>query len=89
LIWFRRKSAALRFGDYAAVDGLPPDIYAYTRTTDGERVLVALNFADAPVALDLPEDLRVAETLIGTHDEPPAFQRIDLRANEGRLLRLA
>ena len=89
LIWFRRRSEALRFGEYAAVEGVPPEVYAYTRTSGDDRLLVVLNFANAPVEFDLPDDPRVAATLIGTHDAPSASQHVALRPNEGRLLRLA
>jgi alpha-glucosidase len=40
----RRASAALRRGDYASV-GKDPDVFAYRREADGERLLVALNMS--------------------------------------------
>jgi glycosidase len=89
LIWFRRSSDALRFGDYRPIDETPPGIFAYTRTLGAERLLIALNFTDGAIAFDLPPSLRVADTLIGTHGEPSASQTQSLAANEGRLLRLA
>ena len=89
LLWLRRGSDALRFGDYEPVDGLPPAIYAYTRTHGEDRTLTLLNFTNDEVSFDLPPSLRPAETLIGTHGEPPAAGHVTLAANEGRLLRLA
>ena len=89
LIWLRRGSDALRYGDYAAVDGLPPGVFAYTRSAGNERTLTIINFTNDDIACELPAELPVRETLAGTHDEPPASQRIDLKPNEGRLLRLA
>jgi alpha-glucosidase len=89
LIWFRRSSDALRFGAYAPVDGLPEGIFAYTRTSGADRLLTVLNFTGDDVAFDLPAGLAPAETVISTHGDPPVSARIELAANEGRLLRLA
>ena len=88
LLWFRRSSEALRDGAYTPVDGLPTGIYAYMRLCGDDRLLTVLNFTNGPIALELPASLRVTETLIGTHDLPPAAQSITLAGNEGRLLRL-
>jgi alpha-glucosidase len=89
LIWFRRSSDALRFGDYRPVGGLSAAIYAYTRTHGDDRLLTVLNFTNGPISFDLPASLIVSETVIGTHhaDRPPS-QSITLAGNEGRLLRL-
>jgi len=88
LIWFRRGSDALRWGDYQPLDGVPDGVFAYTRTAGDDRLLTVLNFANEPVDVALPDDLRVTETLIGTHGEPGASQKLTLAGNEGRLLRL-
>jgi alpha-glucosidase len=89
LIWFRKKSQALRDGDYAAIDGLPDPIFAYMRTLGSDRLLAVLNFAAEDVTFKLPANVRAAETLIGTHGEPAASQKLTLAANEARLIRLA
>ncbi|HEY8172664.1 MAG TPA: alpha-amylase family glycosyl hydrolase [Dehalococcoidia bacterium] len=88
LNWCRRKSNALRFGDYAAIDGLPAGIYGYTRTSGDERTLTLLNFTNDPQSFELPEMLNPAEVLVGTHDAPPPSRKIALRPNEGLLFRL-
>lgn len=89
LIWFRRQSAALTHGSYAPVDGTPQGIFAYVREHNGERLLAALNFLDAPNECTLPADYTITEQLLGTHGDPPVSQTIALRPNEGRLYRLA
>jgi alpha-glucosidase len=88
LIWFRRSSPALTEGAYAALDGMPEGVYAYTRTAGDERLLVLLNFTEGEIAFDLPDGFSPREMIIGTHDDPPADSRIELRANEGRLFRV-
>jgi len=88
LIWTRRASKALTLGDYAAIDGLPADVFAFTRAHGDERTLTMINFANDGVAFDLPKALRAGETLVSTHGEPNAGGRIELAAHEGRLVRL-
>jgi glycosidase len=52
LIDLRRNRGALLFGRYERVlaDG---DLLAFTRELEGERILVALNFGDKPIAAGL------------------------------------
>jgi alpha-glucosidase len=104
LIWLRRGSDALRSGDYTPVDPVPVGIYAYVRSAGAERMLVVLNFTNDLIEFELSGGLRVAETLLGTHEEAAgsttetkrrggdragAAQQITLAGNEGRLLQLA
>ncbi len=54
LIWYRKGSAALRWGGYRSLPDAPASLYAFVREAPGERLLVALNFGGEPVrwALD-------------------------------------
>jgi alpha-glucosidase len=89
LLWFRRRSDALRFGAYAPVDGTPDAVYAYTRAHGDDRLLVALNFTCDDVEFDLPGEALPTQVVLSTHpDSPGASRRIALRANEGVVLRL-
>ena len=51
LIWYRKGSAALRWGSYRSI-GTAPGVFAFLREAGTERLLVALNFGDEPAALD-------------------------------------
>ncbi len=88
LIWYRRRSNALRFGEYRPIDDMPAGVYAYTRSCDDERLLTVLNFTNDAISFELPASLPIAGFVLGTHDEAYEGQRIALRPNEGRLLRL-
>jgi alpha-glucosidase len=89
LIWFRRRSDSLRFGDYAPIDGTPEGVFAYTRTHGDERLLVALNFTNGELAFELPDEVRAREVIAGTHaDARVEERRIGLRGNEGVLVRV-
>src|SRR2546423_1300074 len=52
LSWFRKSSPALRRGSYRTI-AAPRGVFAYAREADGDRLLVALNFTNAPLALAL------------------------------------
>jgi alpha-glucosidase len=88
LIWLRRRSDALRFGEYAAIDGVPEGVYAYTRIHGQDRLLVALNFANDERAFDLPAGIRPGEPLAATHGEFAAGSPVRLRPHEGQVFRI-
>lgn len=48
----RRKSAALRTGEYQALDSVPSDCFVFERTQGNERVLVAINFSSGSRSID-------------------------------------
>ena len=52
LLALRRGSAALRTGSYLPVDPVPPECFVFERSQGSERVLVAINFAAAPLSID-------------------------------------
>jgi alpha-glucosidase len=53
MLGFRRRSEALRSGSYARVP-VDANVLAYLRETPDDRVLVAINFGDEAVELDVP-----------------------------------
>ena len=80
MIALRRAHRALVYGAYKDLFPDHPRVFAYTRTTDDEALLVALNFSADEVAVDLPPGARLG----GNYpDETPA-----LRGWEARVLRL-
>jgi alpha-glucosidase len=52
LIRFRKRSAALRGGDYRSLPDAPDGCYAYLRTAGEERLLVALNLSGQPLSFE-------------------------------------
>ena len=45
------------YGSYALLEGTPPEIYAFTRTLDNDRLLVVLNFSAATPVFTLPDGI--------------------------------
>ena len=86
LLRARRTSDALRLGAYRSLPA-PRDVFAFERTAERERVVVALNFADAPREVRL--DLVNADLVISTdvRREGVHARSIHLSPNEGVVLR--
>ena len=92
LIRLRRENPVMVYGTYDLILADHPQIYAFTRTLDDDRLLVILNFSgDAPV-FDLPAGLSFSgeRLLVGNYpvDEAEAINRIALRPYETRVYRL-
>lgn len=96
LLRLRREMPALHRGDIAFVEGVPEDVIAYTRSADGQRVLVIVNFGRNAHMLDLSAvagyESGPAELLLSTQFSQ--YERIELASlavnpNESLLLRLA
>ena len=54
LLELRKSHTALAVGDYAAIDGVPDECFVYTRSTAGQRVLIALNLTNQEHQFTLP-----------------------------------
>lgn len=70
-----RKMTALRiahptliYGDYELIDPENPNIYAYVRTYQGEKLLVLLNFSKESSQIDL-KGYALSEVLINNYEE--------------------
>jgi alpha-glucosidase len=88
----RRETPALSLGTYRTVESGQPDVYAYLREHDGDRVLVLLNFGSSDHTLDLSAVSATGQVLISTEMDHTGKANLDsfkLRANEGVVVRLA
>ncbi len=80
MIALRRKHPVLIYGDYEDLLPEHPQVFAYRRTTKDETLVVALNFSDEAVGVDLPD----GERLFGNYDDKTPV----LRGWEARISRL-
>jgi alpha-glucosidase len=55
LIKLRRDTPALQRGDFTLLTAQPKEALAYLRETAEQRILVALNFKDRPVNIQIPQ----------------------------------
>jgi glycosidase len=83
LVDLRHESDVLVYGQYELL--LPDDeqVFAYARTLDDERWLVALNVSPEPAPVDLPLD--DADRVVGNYAD--AGDRTELRPFEARVYR--
>jgi oligo-1,6-glucosidase len=92
LIRLRCENPIMVYGTYDLILDDHPQIYAFTRTLDDDRLLVILNFSgDAPLFV-LPEHLTSYDKrpLIGNYEIDPADEigQLTLRPYEARVYRL-
>jgi alpha-glucosidase len=91
LIAARRSSRALGRGMHRSIFGVAPDVLAWVRELEGERVLVLLNTGDAPQRCALPPIGSDGEVVLGTNPDRRGTLRLDglmLEPLEGVALRL-
>ena len=93
LIRLRRENPIMVYGTYDLILDDHPQIYAFTRTLDDDRLLVILNFSgDTPVFV-LPDHLASYDKklLIGNYEVDPAEEigQLTLRPYEARVYRLS
>jgi alpha-glucosidase len=93
LIWYRKGSAALRWGGYRSLPEVPDSLYAFVREASEERLLVVLNFGGAPVRWPAESDVGDSATVELSTDparEPGPVRLPDLviAGDEGLILRL-
>jgi alpha-glucosidase len=72
LIALRRESDALRTGTLRLIETPTPDVLAWRREVADERLVVVVNFANAPRETDLAAEGDVLRPLVGSHLDPPA-----------------
>lgn len=63
----RKNNAALVHGRYSLLAADHKQVYAYTRTMNGQKFLVLLNFSNTPATITLPEIKKIKQTLINNY----------------------
>lgn len=92
LIALRREHPVLVYGEYQLLLEDDEQVYAYTRTYDGERLLVVLNFTGDTILFQIPKELDFSSSadLISNYPEQPlgSVREFTLRPYEARVLQL-
>jgi len=82
LIRLRRENPALHSGRYVPCTGLPDSIFAYFREGEGQKILVALNFANGPQKFPVrANSTRSAKTILShpqQHRDSVALDELEL-----------
>ena len=69
LLALRRESPALEVGTYTPITTSPEDVFTFQRMHDNDRLVVALNFADAPQRFLLPSGAHDVPVLLSTEGD--------------------
>jgi oligo-1,6-glucosidase len=69
MVKLRKEHEVLIYGDYELLAAENPDIYAYTRTLNNEKVLVLLNFTNHDSSIELTEAKTLQTTLINNYGD--------------------
>jgi alpha-glucosidase len=94
LIALRASSRAMRHGQQRMIDGLGPDILAWTRTLGSERILVLANMSRQEATVDVRRFGQEGRVLLGTSirgDPPqpiPDLEHVHLDGLEGLIAEL-
>ena len=71
LLWLRRRHPALQVGAYRRLPSRSDDVFAFERSTDGETIIVAVNFSATPRSLRI-RTVKRWKTLFDTHEPAQA-----------------
>jgi oligo-1,6-glucosidase len=87
MVQLRKTEPALIYGDWALVDRNNPSVFAYTRSLEGKKLLIMLNFKANEAKVDTQGlDLTKAKVLICNQSTPSVFGT--LKAYEAVVLEL-
>lgn len=69
LIELRKSKNVFRSGSFTLLCPENEDIFAYTRDTEKEHLLVVCNFTDKTLSFDAPENFRGAEMILSNYND--------------------
>ncbi len=75
LISLRKELEVFRSGRFALVDGENETVFAYTRDTEEEHLLVVCNFTGEEIPFAIPDRFKDAKCLISNYDDAAAVLR--------------
>ena len=87
LISLRHNSDLIVYGTYDLLLADDPDIYAYTRTLDDDKLIVYCNFSDNTREVELPEEFTNGKILISNYNDAAVNTKITLRPYEAIVIR--
>ena len=90
LFALREEYETLVYGEYELLCADHPEVFAYERSLEDERLLVVCNFFDERAETELGLEDEVANRLLGNYDEEPSFSgTLELRPYEAAVYRLS
>jgi oligo-1,6-glucosidase len=82
----RKSNPVLVYGKYTLLDAANPQVYAYTREMDGQKLLILLNFSTQNASAKTGLDLSKAKVLLSNYGATKATT--SLRPYEAMVIEL-
>ena len=82
LLALRKQYDIITYGSYKLIMEDDPQVYAYTRTLDSERLLIVCNYSNDDAAFTLPEEFEGAKCLIQNMDRAAITGSMTLKPYE-------
>ena len=73
LIELRKENPVFRFGNFELLDPDHEQVFAYTRNTADQQMLVVCNFSGEEVAWDIPWEFWDAELMLTNYEPTPGL----------------
>ena len=71
VVRLRKANPVLVYGKYTVLDKTNPDVYAYTREGNGQKILVLLNFSSAPARAGTGINMAKSRMLLNNYANAP------------------
>ena len=90
VVRLRKDNLVLVYGKYELLDKANSNVYAYTRTGDGEKLLIVLNFTTHNADANIGIDVKNATMLLSNYKNSPLSNKktITLRPYQAVIYRL-
>lgn len=89
MIQLRKDNAVLIYGEYEILDEGHPQVYAYTRSLEGQKMLVMLNFSSKDAEFDMPLSVTSDAVLINNYPQLDSNQqKAYLKAYQAVIIKL-
>ncbi len=81
VVKLRKENLVLVYGKYELLDKANPNVYAYTRTGDGEKLLIVLNFTAHNADANIGIDVKKATLLLSNYHTAPLSKNKTITLN--------
>lgn len=87
LIALRKEEPIIVYGHYALLEPENESLYVYTRSLDGQKLLVICSFTKEPVKYQIPAEFADAQILIGNYERDKAEGELEMKPYEALVLK--
>ena len=88
VVEIRKANPVLTYGKYTLLDKDNPNVYAYTRTWKGKKILVLLNFTANDAQANVPINLSKSKLLLTNYDGITLGKTVNLKPYQSMIIQL-